>query len=348
MRVNNGKYRKSTFVIRRMINGNEVFNSVFPVVERINLPFAEVPGITLEELASFSDSEYLNRLSLFYQYIEIKYPFFKLSRYPELSPTGTDLEQCPLDYTMSMSLFANLSIVLTEAGTNKEARVLLHVNQFNGNAASAGQNFTVKLLVKEFFGQDSFVSWDNVDGEVIEISFSPNDSTIEVFDLFRYRGIDDEAKEFKNVFVQILEVEEGSGVEIGEKSIVFTEPSEPFYLVNLISNIQTSVQDFPNQEALDVVVLNGQGIQNGQLTSFFFEFLPNQRMRPVFMYPASYPDLSTIKYMNDGGMDIIDSGAFDLVNGLPKRVTIEGQEFKVYAAKNMVVFTHRAKYEYKF
>jgi hypothetical protein len=330
-----------------MMNNQEVFNSTFPVIERINLPFAEVPGITLEELAFLSDSEYLNRLNLFYQYIEIKYPFFKLADYPALLATGTDTDLCPLDYTMSMTLFANLRLELSESGSNKEAAVFLDLTQFNGTLAPSGQNLIVTVLVKEFF-EGEFINWSNVEGIPVQVAFGPTDTSREVLPLFRYKGVDDETKDFKSVYVQILDVEEGDGVEKGQITTVFTNPFEPFYLVNLISNIQTSFQDFPSQETLEVVVLNGQGIQNGDLSSFTFEFAPGQKMRPVFLYPATYPDLSTIDYVTDGGMNILSAGAFYLQGEEPTRVIIDGIEYKVYASQNMIVFNHRAKYEYNF
>jgi hypothetical protein len=333
--------------MRRTADGQEIFDSTFPVIERIHHPFAEIPGITLEQFANLTDQEYLNRVNLFYQYLEIRYPFFRLADYPQLSAVGTDMVQCPFNYSVEQSMYVNLRLVTSVSGINREATVYADLQKFDNTAIMAGRDFTVTLLVKEFTGTE-FIDWASVQGRVEVISFRSTDSTIQIMSLFRYRGIDDGAKAFKNIFIQILEVEEGSGVEIGPRHTVYTDPFESLYLVNLISNIQVSYQDFPSHEALENVVLTGQGAQNASQQSIFYEFFPGQRTRPVLMYSADLPDLAAIGYVNDGGMDILDSGAFDLDQGRPKIRNINGKDYKIYAARNMVIYTHPAKYEYKF
>jgi hypothetical protein len=347
MVVNNGQYRKSTFVMRRYINNRELLSGDFPIIERIDLPFAETPGITLQELALLTDSEYLNRLNLFHQYLEIKYPFFKAVNFPNTDSYGTSLAQCPLDYDITQGVFANLRLELSESGTDKEAEVHLDLTRFDNSPVSAGNDFTVTLLVKQFYGQ-GFLNWDSVEGDMIDVVFGPEDTTKQVLNLFRYKGTDDQSKDFKNVFVQIFEIEEEAPVEIGSKNIVFTEGFEPFYLVNLISNIETSAQSFPNTEALEAIIGNGQGIQNGNLTEFAFSFSPNAKSRPVFIYPATFPDLKSIEYANYEGMDVLDAGVFDTTGTVPKTKLLNGVNYKVYASRNLIIHPYTIKYLFKF
>jgi len=351
MNVNSGQYRKTTFVMRRFLFNREVFSGGFPVVENITNPFGEITGITMEEFAFLSEQEYLNRLYYFYQYLEIKYLFFKKSDWPGLEtleiPYGSDQVQCPLNYQIEDSLYANLKLNLSEVSGNKEASLDIELLRYNGTTINSQTSFNVSIMLKESFVND-FVNWEEIDGNLITVPFNYGQQKVEVLELFRYLGTDDQTKDFKNIYAKIIDVEEDSGIEIGMVNTVYTKGFTAFYMVNLISNINESYQDFPNQESLESVIINGDGLVNGAQPSFFFEFISDQKARPVFIYPSSFPDLTAIEYMNDGGMNIIDSDAFDLENGLPKRVTIEGVEYKVYAAKNMVVFSHRAKYEYKF
>jgi hypothetical protein len=351
MQVNNGSYRKTTFTIRRFLFNREVLSGVFPVIERITDSFGEISAITLDRFAFLTEDEYLNRLNLFYDYLETKYSFFVKTDWPSLEsielPTGENFSQCPLNYAIEESLFANLNLNLSESGSNKEAFLDLELLRFNGSNANALNSFEITLLVKEFYGS-GLIDWSTVQGQLVKVNFGIGDQFIRVMELFRYLGVDDQTKEFKNIHVQILEIEEETGIEIGMINTAYTNGFVPFFMVNLISNIYDSFQDFPNIEALEGIVLNGQGIVNGSESSFIYEFEPNQKSRPVFLYPATYPDLSSINFSEDSGVDILDSGAFDLNNDGPKIVILDGVEYKVYASKNMIVYPKRIKYNYKF
>jgi hypothetical protein len=351
MQVNNGQYRKTTFTIRRFLFNREILSGVFPVIERINNAFGEIPAITLEDFAFLPKNEYLNRLYLFYNYLETKYSFFIKEDWPGLesveSPYGENLIECPLNYSIQESLFSNLKLNLSEVGSNKEAFLDLELLQYNGAAVNAFNSFEVILLVKEYFGV-GLIDWATVQGQLVKVNFNIGDQFVRIMELFRYLGEDDQTKEFKNIHVQILEIEDQTGIEIGAMNTVYTNGFIPFFMVNLISNIHDSFQDFPNTESLESVVLNGQGIVNGNQSSFIYEFEPNQKSRPVFLYPATFPDLSSINFSEDSGVDIIDSGAFDLNNGGPKIVILKNVEYKVYASKNMIVYPKRIKYNYTF
>jgi hypothetical protein len=351
MQVNNGQYRKTTFTIRRFLFNREILSGVFPVIETINNAFGEIPAITLEDFAFLPENEYLNRLNLFYDYLETRYSFFKKTDWPSLEsielPTGENFNQCPLNYAIEKSLFANLNLNCSESEGNKEAFLDLELLRFNGVVANALNSFEVTLLVKEYFGM-GLIDWSTIQGQLVKVNFGIGDQFVRVMELFRYLGVNDQTKEFKNIHVQILEIEEETGIEIGMINTAYTNGFVPFFMVNLISNIYDSFQDFPNIEALESIVVNGQGIVNGSQSSFIYEFEPNQKSRPVFLYPATYPDLSSINFSEDSGVDILDSNAFDLNNGEPKITILDSVEYKVYASKNMIVYPKRIKYNYTF
>lgn len=344
MIVNNGKYRNTTFVMRRHANGIERFDGSFPVIENINDPFSDQLGLTIEEFQLLSDEDYLNRLNSFYLYLEFKYSFFKKSAYPDIVDNGEDLVKCPLDYSLSDLPYLNLDLKITENVDDSQAELDLVLNTFDGSETSISESVTATILIKEFEGQ-GYVDWTTVQGESVDVVIPSGQSRVNVLPLFRYMGIDlNDGLELKNIYAEITNIVE-EGVVMGQNRIVFTKSMEPFFLMNLISNTNQSYQDIPAAVIMELGMSKGEGLSDPN--NLLFTFSPNVKTRPVLIYPATYSDLSEINYIEENDLDILSAGAFtrfEINLNYDGALTL----FKVYSANNLIIYPKRVNYRFNF
>lgn len=337
--VNDGTYRHTVFILRRFVNGNERLDGVFPVIEKITDAFASEPELTLDEFAALTNEQYLSRLNNFYLYLEFKYPFFDADKAG--STVGEDLESCPLDYSIRDRFFLNLELVLFEVGNNREARVDLVLRDVQGNEVQAQDNLDAELLVKYSPGQ-SFQDWPSISGETRIVTIPSGNSRTEVEPRFRYKG---EGENIFNIKVRIMDVLEGQDTYVGRDDMVYTKSTEPFFLTNLISNLDRSEQDEPGTESLQNVIDSGDGFTEKNNAQFIFQ--ANVKGRPVFLFPASEGSLSAIRYVQENNINILDANAFGISDVI---LEFDGEErlFTVYWAKNLIIYPYRVDYKFEF
>jgi hypothetical protein len=340
MMVNNGNYRNTAFVLRRMINGLEKLDGGFPIVESILNPFAQISSVTLDEFNLLTDEEYLNRLNLFYEYLEFNYLFFRRIDFPNLSSFGTDNVLCPIGSSVDGLLYIEFELNLFEDGLIKEGELYLVVKNNLGEEVAMGENAEITILYKEA-GVGGFVDWNTIAGTVRDIQFGENDSRVLVTPYFRIYGPDHEDLDMKNIYGKIISVE-FSFMAIGEKNIVFTDSNQPFFIINFVSNLDSSYQDLPLIEPLEIAINTGENFVDP--TEIVFMFQSNIKQRPVLIYPAIFPDLSEIYYIEEE-MDILDAGTF-IKSEMIMNFQGSSMLFKVYSAKNMVIYPRQLHYKF--
>lgn len=337
--VNNGTYRHTTFILRRFVNGQEKLDGIFPVIERITQAYGSEPALTLDEFAQLDQPQYEARLNSFFLYLEFKYPFF--DRDQALATTGTDLLACPLDYSIQDRYFVDLELLLFDVLGNKEAEINIVLKDFNGNEVAALEVIEVELLVKYSEGQ-AFQDWPSITGETMVVTIAEGSSRTVVQPRFRYSGT---GEDIFNTKVRTMAILAGENIYVGNIDVVYTKSTDPFFMANIITNLDQSVQVVPTTASLQSVIDSGQGFIDRN--NIMFTFQSNVNMRPVLIYPASEGSLTAIQYVQENNINILDANAFGISD-----ITLDFDGapimFKVYWAKNQIIYPYSIDYRFVF
>lgn len=354
MLVNNGKYRRSLLVMRKFFNDVESFTGGFPIDESILSSFAEYTSLSPEDFQSMTEANYQLRLSAFYNYMSLTYPFFNATNSipdvsnEDLNSHGDDSDYCPLDYPNAVRSYLSLEVTRRVDGADFFATIIATLKDSNGQPITFPFDFYFDWILKEADGIP-LIEWDQTEGDLLTELLSEGESSVVLAEEFQYRG----DGELLSVQIQLMPLEETSEVYIFPTKKVTVTSADPAYLFNHISNIQQAYQDMIDIVVSQENVDNANGIRILGKTNYTFIFDANQPKRPVFIYPKSWGKLSEIVIVQEQNMNIINDGTFLFnTNGEPFEQTlqIEGVNVQcyVYASKAMIIYPYKVDYQFKF
>jgi hypothetical protein len=354
MQVNNGGYRRTQFVFEKIINGLPVFTGGFPVNVSILDGFAEVPAITEAQFVLLSDAQYQARLSQFYSYLALQYPFFDpLVHIPPLSEPlvnshGTDTASCPLDIPLFIRKKLNLHVTYSTVSQEEFAEIYVSITNLDGSPSIAGSDIPFQFLLKEQFG--NALDWQGIESTLINATIPQGQSSMVLVSLFKYRSETD--SDIKSVKVRLLPFDDDSLVSTGDPDTVIVAHTDSSFLFNHISNLEQAYQDMLSDSALRSAAVNGDGLMLSAKTNRSFHFDADQPRRPVFMYPKSWGILSAVRFVQQNNINILFDGAFMFNNGVPYEVTLtinnENIQYYVYPSKAMIIYPYPVEYRYFF
>ncbi|UJP63982.1 hypothetical protein [Mongoliitalea daihaiensis] len=351
--VNNGRYRRSVFVIRRFLDGVESFTGGFPVFEDIRRGFAEFPELEDEEFKSMSETDYQQRLGSFYSYLALKYPFFNVStdipdeNDPEVNSNGTDTDTCPIDFPSGSSGRFVLRTLFSQQGNNHFAEIRIALVNRAGQEVLSPRPIMLTTIIKDIVGMP-LEEWDLIEGTVREFTMNTGESEVVVYPMFQFRG-EGEIRSAQVVLEPLFGEEPFS---TGFPNKVTVSFNEPCFLFNHVSNLQQAFQEMISQQKAQEAVNSSQGIKLLGKKDYKFIFEPDQPKRPVFIYPKSWGKLFSVTTSEFREINILQGGAFLLNNNEPFEYTLEidGEPVQcyVYAARAMVIYPNTVEYLFRF
>lgn len=354
MLANNGGYRRTQFVFEKIINGSPVFTGGFPINVSILDAFAEVPAITEAEFVLLTDAQYQGRLSQFYSYLALQYPFFDplvhipLLSEPLVNSHGTDTVSCPLDIPLFIRKKINLHVNYSTIDQEEFAEIYVSITNFDGSQYIAESNIPFEFLLKEQFGDA--LEWLGIESTLINATIPQGQDSVVLVASFKYRSVTDD--NIKSVKVRLLPIEDDSLVSMGDPDTVIVAHTDSSFLFNHISNLDQAYQDMVSDSALQLTVVNSDGLMLSAKTNRLFHFDADQPRRPVFMYPKSWGMLSAVQFVQQNNINILFDGAFMFNNGVPYEVILsinnESIAYYVYPSKAMIIYPYPVQYRYFF
>lgn len=355
MFVNNGKYRRSIFQLRKFIDSIESYTGGFPVFVNIKNSFAEYSDLTDEAFLSLSNVEYQTRLSAFYAYMSLMHPLFNPSLHiPLLSNAavnshGIDSDACPIDLPSASRVQLILEVVYRVDGENKFVEVYGKLADANGNDVPAIQDFTFDFIEKLIEGIPE-EDWEVINGELKQAIIIQGNSSVLLVPEFQYKGSTLDI--LRSLQIILIPLNEEEIYYLGNPNKFTISVNDPCFLFNHIASLDQAYQEMILASTAQEKISSGEGIKLLGKRDYIFTFEPDQPKRPVFIYPKSWGKLTEIEFVQGPNLNVINDGAFIFNDSEPFEypLQIDGEviNFYVYASKAMIIYPYRVEYIFKF
>lgn len=355
MFVNNGKYRRSIFQIRKFIDGIETYTGGFPVFVNIKNSFAEYSELTDEDFLSLSNADYQTRLSAFYAYMSLMHPLFNPSLHiPLLSDVavnshGIDSDSCPIDLPSANRVRLILEVVYRINGENKFAEVFGKLVDSSGNDFLTIQDFTFDFIEK-LIEEDPEEDWEVINGELKQAIITQGNSSVLLVPEFQYKG--SELDILSSLQIILIPLNDEEIYHLGNPNKLTISVNYPCFLFNHIASLDQAYQEMIQAVTAQEKISSGEGIKILGKRDYIFTFEPDRPKRPVFMYPKSWGKLTEIEFVQGPKLNIINDGAFIFNDNEPFEypLIIDGEviNYYVYASKAMILYSYRVEYIFRF
>lgn len=355
MWVNDGTYRRSEFRFEKFLNNEPVYSDGFPLTVSILAPFAEYPSLTEEEFSRLTESQYQTRLSAFYQYLQLTYPFFTNAMIPDaqdqgINSNGTNTNLCSIDLTPEFQPYIRLKVDYFVLADGLEAEIKAQSVDRNFNPVNVAETIPFSYILKQA-GISASSIWDSIEGTLMTSEILAGTSETVLVPRFRYRGTENDLL-YMSVFVQLLSMSEEQPYKLLEPMKISLTLNPPIFLHSFVSNLESSAQSQLTQAQAQEIVNSGLGLITTGKSTYRFTFQSNIPQRPVLMYPASWGLLSQIIYEQGFNANLLETEVFQLINGEPYQVTLNvdgaSNNYLIYSASNLIIYPKKADYLFKF